>query len=101
MLPGITFPQVNTNGHLLACYGRLVSKVWVLTRALGMGEQSLDGLDGCFSLTIASRIPRCVGVMVKLPVCCTLSEECIGKLGAIGGTEYLWDAMFCNEFLED
>ena len=66
-----------------------------------MGEQSLDGPDGCFSLTNASRIPRSACVMVNLPDCCKFSEECIGKLGAIVSMEYLWDAMFCKEFLQD
>ena len=60
-----------------------------------MGEQSFDSFDDCFSLTIASRIPRWTGVMVELPVFYKFSEECIGKLGAIVSTEYLWDAIFC------
>ena len=38
--------------------------------------------------------------MVKIPICCKLGEECIGKLGAIVGIEYLWDAMFCKEFIQ-
>ena len=66
-----------------------------------MGEQSFDSLDGCFSLTIASRIPTWTDVMVELPVCCKLSEEFIGKLGAIVRPEYFSDAMFCKEFLQD
>ena len=39
--------------------------------------------------------------MVKIPVCYKLGEECIGKLGAIVSTEYLRDAMSCEEFLQD
>ena len=66
-----------------------------------MGEQSPDGLEGCFSLTIGSRITRWAGVMVKFPVCCKLDEGYIGKLGAIVSTEYLLDAMFCKDFLQD
>ena len=78
------------------CKWVLIGMLWYANRAKsGAWPEHLAWVSNPLTvLMVASTWPLPLGflcehgVMVKLPVCCKLGEECIGKLGAIVSMEY-------------